>query len=182
MYSLYHITNLNNGNRRYAYKARISLAGCNNGIIANGLQEILKSNNINYIHNTRDIIKNMELDIFIPEFRIAIEFNGTYYHSSKFKNKEYHFTKSKLCEDDNIRLIHIFEYQWINPVLKEIMISDILSSCKISDRIYARKCKIRELNKDDVELFSIDNSIHGHRNAAIYVGLFYNDELVQLQS
>jgi len=49
MYSLYHITNLNNGNRRYAYKARISLAGCNNGIIANGLQEILKSSDTSEI-------------------------------------------------------------------------------------------------------------------------------------
>jgi hypothetical protein len=38
------------------------------------------------------------------------------------------------------------------------------------------------LTKDDVELFSIQNSILGHRNAKIYIGLFYDDELVQLQS
>jgi hypothetical protein len=77
----------------------------------NEIQEILKNNNIEFVTNTRDVIENMELDIYIPEHNLAIEFNGTYYHSFKFKNKDYHFTKSKLCEDKHIRLIHIYEYQ-----------------------------------------------------------------------
>lgn len=146
------------------------------------LQEILDNNNIEYVKNARDVIEHMELDIYIPRFRVAIEFNGTYYHSEKFKNKDYHFTKSKLCEDKNIRLIHIFEYQWLNHILRNILVSNILTACQISKKIYARKCKLRELSKDDVELFSIENSIFGHRNASLYIGLFYEGELVQLHS
>lgn len=70
------------------------------------------------IRNSRDIIKPLELDLYYPEKRIAIEFNGDYWHSNKFKDDKYHYNKFKLCYDNNIILVNIFESEWNNKKKK----------------------------------------------------------------
>lgn len=66
--------------------------------------------------NNRTMIKDdnhqYELDIYLPNIKVAIEFNGTYWHSNLFKDKYYHQLKTKLCKEKNIILIHIFEFEW----------------------------------------------------------------------
>ena len=66
------------------------------------------------IRNSREIIAPLELDLYYPEKKIAIEFNGDYWHSNKFKDKDYHYNKFKLCKDNNIILVSIFETHWLN--------------------------------------------------------------------
>lgn len=64
------------------------------------------------IQNSKLIIKPYQLDIFLSELKLAIEFNGNYWHSIEFgRPKEYHLNKSLLCRDKNIRLIHIYEFE-----------------------------------------------------------------------
>jgi csr/mutH/archaeal HJR family nuclease len=60
----------------------------------------------------------LELDFYLPEKKLAIEFNGNYWHSTRFKDKNYHLKKTQLCQDLGINLIHIFEYEWLSS--KEI--------------------------------------------------------------
>lgn len=66
--------------------------------------------------NTRKIIqindKFYELDIYIPKLKLAFEFNGSYWHSSDRKDKYYHQTKTKICYEQGIQLVHIYEYDW----------------------------------------------------------------------
>lgn len=62
--------------------------------------------------NTREIIPPLELDIYIPDKKIAIEFNGDYWHSDKFKDKEYHLNKYLQCKEAGILLVSIFEAEW----------------------------------------------------------------------
>lgn len=70
------------------------------------------------IKNTRKIIKDSnhqyELDIYLPELNLAFEFNGNFWHCSNFKDKYYHQIKSLLCLQQNIVLIHIYEFEYIN--------------------------------------------------------------------
>ena len=150
--------------------------------ICTWLKEELNINTI--IKHDRKIIEGQELDIYIPDKNVVIEFNGNYWHSSEVINdKFYYFNKSYLCEQKGIRLIHIYEYQWEDSVKREILKSIIKNALGKNENIlYARKCQIKELNKKDVEEFSKLNSLHAHRNASIYLGLFYNDELVELMS
>ena len=68
----------------------------------------------NLIENNRTLIKPLELDIVIPELKLAIEFNGDYWHSTSFKDKNYHLNKTIECESKGYRLIHIFEHEWLN--------------------------------------------------------------------
>jgi hypothetical protein len=60
--------------------------------------------------NSRSIIAPNELDIFLPEYKLAIEYNGIYWHTEKNgkKGRNYHLTKTKQCVEKNITLLHIF--------------------------------------------------------------------------
>ena len=66
------------------------------------------------IRNTRDIINPLELDIYIPDKNIAIEFNGDYWHSDGKKCKNYHYNKFIKCKENRILLVSIFESEWNN--------------------------------------------------------------------
>ena len=59
------------------------------------------------VKRDRTAIAPYEIDIYIPSKKIGIEFNGTYWHSSIYKEKDYHFKKSRFAEKAGIRLIHI---------------------------------------------------------------------------
>lgn len=70
-----------------------------------------------------------ELDIYIPEKKIAIEYNGVYWHSQVAgKHKNYHYNKWLACKNKGIRLIQIWEDDYIkNPELVRKHLKDTLS-------------------------------------------------------
>lgn len=68
--------------------------------------------NGNIKHDCKNIISPKELDIYLPDIKLAIEFNGTRYHSIEMGTpKSYHLDKSLLCRKQGIRLIHIYEFE-----------------------------------------------------------------------
>lgn len=71
-----------------------------------------------------DFMFGYELDIYIPELKLAIEYNGYVYHSSKYKSNTYHQLKYNLCKDNSISLIHIFEFEdmslWKDKIINYI--------------------------------------------------------------
>ena len=108
---------------------------CNPRNKSNGekeLSEFIKSiESSEIIENSRGIIPPYELDIFIPDKNIAIEFNGLYWHSEEHgKDKNYHLNKTELCEKKNIQLIHIFEDEWENNNVK---IKELLTKILLED-------------------------------------------------
>ena len=138
--------------------------------------------------NVHTVIKNpktnypLELDIFIPEKKLAIEFDGIFWHSSfAGKDKHYHELKSKLCEKQGIRLIHIFQDEWHTKQEKLKQLLKIALGV-VTNKIYARKCEIKHISNKEAKDFSNKTHLQGHRNASITYGLFYNNELVQLMS
>lgn len=132
---------------------------------------------------TRKELGGLEIDLYSPQYKIGIEFNGTYWHSDLFLEKNYHFNKSKLAEEKGIRLIHIYEYEW-NDSRKRPIIESLLKIAfgKISEKIYARKCEVREISNSEAKIFNNANHLQGHRNAQVTLGLYYDNILVQLMS
>lgn len=129
--------------------------------------------------NTRKIISPYELDIYIPEKKLAIEYNGVYYHCDDVKDKDYHITKTELCDKLGIRLIHIFESEWHEH--KDICKSLIKSALGIYDkRVYARTCKVKLVSSTDATNFLSANHLQGAINSTYRLGLYYDEELVQL--
>ena len=142
---------------------------------------ISKELNLNTIENNRDIIAPYELDIFIPDKNIAIEFNGLAWHSDfSKKDSNYHLMKTKMCKDAGIRLIHIFENEWVEK--RDIVKDKLRSILSFNNRIFARKCVIKHISSAECRDFLNMNHIQGSDNSSIKLGLFYNDKLVSVMT
>ena len=130
--------------------------------------------------NSRGLISPYEIDVFIPEIRLGIEFNGLYWHSelSGNKNPEYHQNKLLLALQNNIQLIQIFEDEYRDK--QDIVESIILNKFgKNQDRIFARKCQIFSVYPEDARQFYFDNHIQGFVNGT-HLGLFYDGKIVSM--
>ena len=135
--------------------------------------------------NVKSIIRDddgyYELDIYIPEKNLAIEFNGNYWHSIEvLKDKNYHLKKTNLCKEKGIRLIHIFEYEWVTkPGICKSLISSALGV--FSNKFNAEDCEVKEIkNKEKVDEFLENNHIQGATHFSYTLGLFHKGELVQI--
>ena len=72
-------------------------------------------------HNVHSII-NLELDLWYPEQKVAIEYNGDYWHSTKFpQNSGLHLAKLSMCRNKGIHLINIFERDWHASKTKKLL-------------------------------------------------------------
>lgn len=79
----------------------------------------LDNHGISYKTNNRSLLRNLELDIYIPEYKLAIEVNGCYWHSSLRKPKEYHANKWQRCGENGVRMLSLWE-DWINERWEEV--------------------------------------------------------------
>lgn len=131
------------------------------------------------IQNDRKTIYPQELDIYLPELKLAFEYDGLYWHSSRFKEKNYHINKNIECEKKGIRLIHIYSDEWY--MRKSIVESFIKASLGLYNRkIGARECEVKDVNTEDSKIFLEGNHLQGYAPTSIRKGLYYKDELVSI--
>lgn len=146
------------------------------------ISEFIKENyDGDIVRNDRKTLNNnRELDIYIPSKALAFEFDGLYWHSTKnCPQRDYHLLKTKECNKKGVRLIHIFEDEWIYK--KEIVKSMILSLLnKPKETVSAKNCFIKELNSKIAYKFLEENNIYGCCSGKYKFGLFYNNELVSI--
>lgn len=151
------------------------------------IKSLIDENSIK-IHD-RTVLKalNQELDFYIPQKKLAIEVDGSYWHSQKLKDPKYHQNKSLECFNAGVRLIHIFEYEWIQDETRE-KIKQLLRNALSSNikTVYARKCYIKEKEIDtDIEREFL-NSYHlqGYASSSIKYGLYsqQGDELISIMT
>lgn len=79
--------------------------------------------------SVRDVIHPKELDIYVPSRGVAIEFNGTYWHSEENgKHRDYHFDKWLSCKDNGVTLISVWEDDWLyrRSVVEHVLESTLL--------------------------------------------------------
>lgn len=155
----------------------------------NDVVDFLKTMGIEFIRHDRNEIKPKELDIWIPENKIAIECNPTSSHNSSkpmYDSGEpmkysYHQIKTDLCEEKGIRLIHIFGYEWNH---KRSIIESIIRNAlgKTENKIFARNCELKEVCYSDAKSFLVDNHRQGFANSSVRLGLYFEDELVSLMT
>lgn len=130
--------------------------------------------------SVRNILSHTEIDLYFDKQKLGIEYNGIYWHSTKFKDKAYHQNKSLEAEKHGIRLIHIFEYEWIDPVKQDKIIkylNDILFKDRVQT-VYGRNTGIKEISNIDAIRFCNKYHLQNGINAQINIGCFHSEELI----
>lgn len=140
----------------------------------------------NIVTNDRSVLDGKEIDIYLPKYKMGIEFNGTYWHSDV--REEYqdhggrsvaHQNKSLLAESKGVFLFHIFEYEWRDVDMKEKIKNRLRAILgEGQQEIYARKCELVDLGKDEKREFLEHNHIQGNDHSSLCYGLKYRGELV----
>lgn len=132
--------------------------------------------------NNRDIIPPYELDIYIPEKKLAIEFCGGIWHSEKYNDDiNRHQRKYELCENKGIRLITIFEDEWVdNNEICKSRLKNLFN--KIEKKIHARKCDVIEIPNDLALRFCEQNHIQGKGHTNLSYALLYDKEIVSVMT
>ena len=92
------------------------------------------------------------------------------------KDEHYHIGKTKSCESQNIRLIHIWDYQWYTQ--QDLVKSMLLHTLGKSNQIFARRCKVEPISHKVASGFLMENHIQGSCLASVRLGLFYDGSLV----
>lgn len=155
------------------------------------LKNYIESLGVSVTCNSKKIISNLELDIYIPSKQLAIEYDGLLWHSYgkshhsflnnyNIEDKSYHLNKTNLCKEKGITLLHIFENEWKDKCKQEIWKSIISSKIGKNNTIYARKCILKEVSKPEAYTFLDENHLQGKCVSGINLGLFFEDELVAL--
>jgi len=143
------------------------------------IQKFITDIGVEFSTNNRTILGGKELDIYIESAKLAIEFNGVYWHTERTKTKDYHLNKTNLCEKQGIQLLHIWNYEWEDNTKREIWKSMIRSRLQLNNTVYARKCKIQVIEHNEAKEFFNKNHISGFCGGSIKLGLYYNNELIQ---
>lgn len=119
------------------------------------------------IIDSHKVIPPLEIDIFLPEKKFAIEFNGSLWHSEAWLTPAdaytKHIIKTKNCQKIGVRLFHVFQTRWSDRRYQIINFIRTIVGCN-EIKIDARKCHITQDNTKD---FIAQNHIQGFGNRTI---------------
>lgn len=112
-----------------------------------------------------------ELDAFVPSMNIAVEANGVFFHSERFRSPEYHREKAAACESLGIRLIQVWQDDWEQK--RDIVERLLARKLGVSSerRVAARKTEAEFLEPGEARPFLERNHIQGASSASYYLGL-----------
>jgi len=153
------------------------------------IQRYIESLGVTVDPNNRQVIKPKEIDLWMPEYKIGIEYNPTFTHNStiggfdnKPKSRLYHKDKSDAVKSEGAFLFHIFGYEWRNKrAIIQSMIRNLFGKNELS--IGARKLQIRDVSYTDACAFLNNNHLQGAIKAKVYIGLYTVDgELIAIMT
>lgn len=153
--------------------------GNNMSTAESAISDCIKSFGFETKEKDRTTLEGYEIDVLVPSENIGIEYDGLKWHSDEYKEDSYHLWKTDECLKKGIRLIHVFEDEWVN---KQDIVKSMLASIfgKVGRRIFARKCALREVGNAVKKMFLEENHIQGDVASMVNYGLYYDDELVSM--
>lgn len=134
--------------------------------------------------NSRTIIPPHELDLYLPDLNLAIEFNGLYWHSeNQGKHKNYHYNKWLKCKNQGIQLIQIWEDDWNEKpdIIKNIISSRLRNQFSLT----LKQATIQQLTakfQKENHNFLINHGLETLAFSDINYGLFTDNNQKQLQA
>jgi len=149
------------------------------------IRDLLNTLTENTFYQNYTILEGKELDMYSEPLNLAIEYCGLYWHnenSPEPRKRQYHNNKRIMCEKQGVRLITIFEDEWLNR--QKQVINFLKSSIgKYVYKVYARNTVFKKITKGESRLFLEENHIQGYTKRSIhYFGLYYKDELLSVMT
>lgn len=145
-----------------------------------GIAALIESWSVKVEHDDRKVLGGKHIDIWAPELRIGVEYHGMHWHTEdRVGNK--HREKWETAEKAGIRLIQMFDYEWLeNPYAVEERLKALFGVSEVSS---ARKLAVRSVPPSDACAFftEVHTQGRGSTPSAAY-GLFDGDTLVACQS
>jgi hypothetical protein len=143
----------------------------------------LTTKNIPVVRNDRTIIAPLELDIYLPNHNIAIEYCGLYWHSEvNGKDRNYHANKQKLCKQQGIQLITLYEDEWKQRIYQVQSKIESLLGMDTRSKVYARNTLIKPIPPHEKKPFLEKNHIQGNGPSTCAFGAFHNNQLVAVMT
>lgn len=163
---------------RYLRKHGIRTQLFNASVGERELAQWIQSLGVEVVSNTRSIISPKELDIYLPDHKLAIEYCGLYWHSEQQgKDRQYHRKKYLACKEQGIQLLTIFEDEWMQRRQQvERKLRHLLGLN--TDKIAARKTKCVTLDTKTKDAFFEAHHIQGTGPGSITYGLEHEGSIV----
>jgi len=142
------------------------------------MKDFLEGLGFNVRIHDRSVIKPLEIDVYVPERKLGLEYHGLYWHN---ENENKHLSKQIRAEDNGIDLIQFFDFEWdlYNQKVKSIISSRLGKNEK---SYQARKCSIQQISSERCNKFMEKNHLQGSCNHSLAYGLVFDDELVSCVS
>lgn len=125
----------------------------------------------------RKLLLDKELDFVNDELKLAIEYCGLYWHSTKFKKYvNYHLDKLERCLDRGYKLITIFEDEWVfKPKVVMYKLKTVFNNIR---NFEFDNCYISEVEYSYARRFFDCYSFKDINKSSVTFGIFINDLLV----
>jgi hypothetical protein len=158
------------------------------------LSNYIKGLGSNITNIEQIIINNLKIDKFNkkphqyinyhPDFKLNetnfLNTDGLYWHSELEKDNYYHFMMRLAYEQNNMRILQFRSDEVENKLSIIIsMVNNLLH--QDTQKIYARKCQIKEVPKGKANDFLDSNHIMG-KYMAKHIGLYWEDQLISICS
>jgi hypothetical protein len=140
------------------------------------------SNLVEAQQRDRSILKPKELDIYMPQCRLAVEYCGEFHHSAGSKEEERktrhkHYEKYAACKAQGIRLITLWESEWKehNYAVRRLLRNAVGKS---KGKLMARKCELRKVTGAEAKAFYDRYHPQGGAGHGEHYALFWKGKMV----
>lgn len=148
------------------------------------LAEWIASTGSEIVRNDRSTLGGFEIDIYLPNEKIGIEYHGAYWHRDVvMQHHRIHETKINRAESLGIRLITVWDFDW--KAKPEIIKAHILHQMGHNNgaKVDARKCNVVTVDVKSASAFYNKHHIQGAAwRALAHYGLESNGALVACMS
>lgn len=147
-----------------------------------GLAMYVATLGVRVSENDREAVKGFEADVYCPDQGVAIEFNGLYWHSEKFRGRMYHSDKTDAFLAAGVQLIHVWEDDWnLRRGVVERLIARKLGVSR-ERVINARSLTPGVATAVEARKFLTENHIQGFVPASAQIALREGQEIAALAS
>lgn len=132
------------------------------------------------ISNDRKLIYPYELDIIIPDIKVAFEYCGLYWHSERFlKEKNYHLNKLKLHEQAGYILVTVFEDEWL---YKKDKVMTKIKSYLINKDLVTDNLVLSYISENECQDFCNKYLLDNYKYCILNIGVYNEGSIVAVAS